>query len=146
MDYDVKTTAETGPVPVLRPISPLPSPTPASTAALVSKPVAAVLAGLAAVLGFGAGVLSAPASWVLAALAVILALLAGVTGFKVPKFTVGRPLVKATWIGPLATIAGFLVDYALTLPDGYLKGALAAAAIACVGLAGIPLPGPRGAR
>lgn len=143
MEYDVKRTDETGPVPVLHPYSPLPHPTP-HTAALVSKPVMAILAALAAILGFGAGVVSAPASWALAAAAVVLALFAGVTGFTVPKFAVGRPLVKAGWIAPLTTVAGFLVDYAVTLPEGYLKGALVTAAIVCVGLAGVPFPAPRG--
>jgi hypothetical protein len=145
MEYDVKRTDETGPVPVLRPIGDLPHPAP-MVAPTVSKPVAAILATLATVLGFGAGVLPSPASWALAATAVILALLAGVTGFAVPRFTVGRPLVKASWIAPLGAVAGFLVDYAATLPEGYGKGGLMAAAIVCVGLAGVPLPAPRGGR
>lgn len=143
MDIDVRRTDETGPVPVFRPIGTLPHPEP-HAAPLVSKPVAALLAALATILGFGAGVVSAPASWVLAVAALISALFAGVTGFKVPKFTVGRPLVKAGWIGPLATIAGFLVDYAVSLPDGPLKGGLLVGAVVCVGLAGVPLPSPRG--
>lgn len=143
MDIDVKRTDETGPVPVLRPIGTLPNPEP-HTAPLLSKPVAALLAVLAAALGFGAGVLAAPASWILAGTACILALAAGVTGFAVPRFTVGRPVVKASWIGPLATLAGLLVDYAVSVPDGPLKGGLMVAAILCVGLAGVPLPGPRG--
>lgn len=144
MDIDVKRTDETGPVPVLRSYGALPHPEPAVTAPLLSKSMAGVLAVLATILGFGAGVVDAPASWILAAVAMVLALVAGVSGFKVPKFTVGRPLVKASWIGPLSTIALFLVDYSTTLPDGYFKGGLIAAAIVCVGLAGVPLPSPRG--
>jgi hypothetical protein len=104
--------------------------------------LASILGGLAAVGGFAAGLLSSPASWVVASLAVLLALVAGVTGFQVPDFTVGRPVVKGAWIGPLTTFAGLLVNHASTLPEGYLKGLLLMLAIVCAGAAGVPLPRP----
>lgn len=146
-EVDVRRTTETGPVPQLRPFQSLAdlAPEPVHEARpLISGPLAAVLATLAAVGAFTAGILPAPGSWILAALACVLALVAGVTGFRVPDFAVGRPLVKASLVAPLTTIAGFVVDYAFTLPEGYVKGGLTVLAIVCVGLAGVPLPRPRG--
>lgn len=145
-EYEVRRTDETGPKPELRPFQSLAHLGPAPTHGappLVSGPVAAVLATLAAVGAFAAGILSAPASWVVAALACVLALVAGVTGFDIPRFAVGRPIVKASLIAPLTTIAGFLVDYAHTLPEGYVKGGLGVLAVVCVGLTGVSLPRPR---
>jgi hypothetical protein len=139
-EYDVRRTTETGPTPTLRPYEPLGHPSPLAAPPLVSGAVAAILATLAALGGFAAGILSSPQSWIVAALALLCAVVAGVKGFDVPKFAVGRPLVKAALIGPLTTVAGLAIDYALTLPEGYLKGAFGVAAIVCVGLAGVPLP------
>jgi hypothetical protein len=139
-EYDVHRTTETGPTPTLRPYEPLGHPSPSAAPPLISGAVAAVLAALATVGGFAAGILSSPQSWIVAALAVACAVVAGVKGFDVPKFTVGRPLVKAALIGPLTTVAGLAIDYAITLPGGYLRGALGVVAIVCVGLAGVPLP------
>ena len=119
-------------------------PTPLSP--LLPRAVTATLGTLAAVLAFAAGVVGAPLSWILAALAVLCALFAGVSGFQVPLFTIGRPLVKASWIAPLGTVAALLVEHAHSLPDGYMRGALLTAAVVCVGLAGIPLPSPGGER
>lgn len=149
MDIDVRRTDETGPAPVLRPfqsLAELPPPPTHLPPPLVPGAVAAVLAALAGIGGFAAGLLPSPASWIVAAVACTLAIIAGVTGFETPRFTVGRPLVKAGWIGPLTAAAGFLADYALTLPEGYTKAAVGVAVIVCAGLAGVPLPRPRGAR
>lgn len=155
---DFRKTTDTGPAPALRhpqsgALAHLAPPVAAEatgTATEVQQPprplvppaVAAVLAVLSTLAGFAAGLLSSPASWICAALALVLALVAGVVGFKVPSFTVGRPLVKATMVAPLVGVAGLLVQLATGLPEGYARGGLLLAAVVCAGLAGAPLPQP----
>jgi hypothetical protein len=144
-EIDVRRTTETGPTPVLRPHQELAYLAPHAAPAqppLIPGALAAIFAALATVGAFAAGVLPSPASWIVAALAAVLALAAGTMGFEAPDFTVGRPLVKASLIGPLSVAAFHIAEFAWALPDGYLKGGLGVVVILCAGLAGIPLPRP----
>jgi hypothetical protein len=113
-------------------------------APLLSGRATAALGIFSVVLGFAAGVTPAPLSWMLAGVAMVAALFGGIAGIQVPRFAVGRPLVKASWIAPLGTTAGLLIDHANTLPDGLVRGVLLTLAVVCVGLAGIPFPSNRG--
>lgn len=155
MEFEVHSTTETGAPAQLRPfveLAPLAprsttetegtaittTPAPASKA-LVSGPVAAVLAVLATVGGFAAGILPAPYSLAVGVLALALAAIAGV-GIKVPAITQGKPLVSAALVVPCIALAGILAQLVPTLPDGPVRGLAAAGAVLLFGLAGVPVP------
>ena len=155
MEIDVHTTTETGAPVQLRPFVELAPRAPLSNTdaegtaitrtsapaskALVSAGVAAVLAVLATVGGFAAGILPAPYSLAVGVLALVLAAVAGV-GIKVPDITAGRPLVSAALVVPCIALAGILAQLVPTLPDGPVRGLAAAGAVLLFGLSGVPVP------
>ncbi|MBN9685398.1 MULTISPECIES: hypothetical protein [unclassified Corallococcus] len=163
-EIEVMTTAESGAAVTLRKFQPLPAPELAlepvtepmgtlttTTEApaeeprhgLVSKRVAAVLATLASVGAFLAGILPVPYDLALGVLAMALAAVAGVAT-TIPSITTGKPLVKASVAVPCLAVAGILAQFAQTLPDGPVRGFALAGAVGLFGLAGVPLPSTLG--
>jgi hypothetical protein len=155
-EVEVRATTDTGPAPSgPRPFQPLAHLAPGGAAAPRVEGVASVLVPaaqvrpllsgvLAAVIGVlgtvatfaaGTGLIPWPYSLAVAVVGMAAALLTG-TFSKVPNLAVGRPLIPLTLIPSAVAISGYLVDLAVSIPEGFSRGAALAGAALASWLAG----------
>lgn len=132
------TLTATGPAPSFESEGVVVTSAPVGSGALVTGRMAGVVTTIATLAGFAAGLVP---WWYNLALAVVSIVAAGAVNMlsKVPSFAVGRPLVSTGTASTLLLAGGALGQWALTLPDGWMRGLAVGGSVLCFGLAGKPV-------